>query len=59
MHPDDTIRKLTNTNENIDRIFLSVYCDDLYRQNFLSLYPSVNTDKKIPLVYTKGIVVGK
>jgi hypothetical protein len=59
MHPDDTIKKLTNTNENTDRIFLSVYCDDLYRQNFLALYPLVNTDEKIPLVYTKGIVVGK
>jgi hypothetical protein len=29
--------------------------DDLYRHNFSSLYPLVNTDRKIPSVYTEGM----
>jgi DNA polymerase elongation subunit (family B) len=42
-----TIRKLANTNENTNEIFSSVYCDNLYRYNFSSMYPSVNIDRKI------------
>jgi len=29
------IRKLANTNGNTDEIFLLVFCDDLFRQNFI------------------------
>jgi len=42
-----TIRKLANTNENTNEIFSSVYCDNLYRYNFSSMYLSVNIDRKI------------
>jgi len=52
-------RNLTNTNENTNRIFLLVDCDEFYRQTFSSIYPSVNTDENILLIYTKGIVMGK
>jgi len=52
-------RKLANTNKNTNEIFLSVFCNDFFRQNFTYLYPSANTDKKIISVYTKGIEVGK
>jgi len=37
---------------------LLVYCNDLYRHNFSSLYPSVNTDRNIISVYTKGMTKG-
>jgi hypothetical protein len=53
----NTIKKLANTNGNTDGIFSSVYCDDLYCQNFPSLHPSVNTDMKILSIYTVRIVV--
>jgi hypothetical protein len=52
-------RNLTNTNENTNRIFLLVDCDEFYRQTFSSIYPSVNTNENILLVYTKGIAMGK
>jgi hypothetical protein len=52
-------RKLVNTNKNINEIFLSIFCDNLFRQNFTYSYPSVNTDRKIISVYTKGIAVRK
>ena len=41
-----TIKKLTNTNRNIDKIFFLVYYGELYWQNFPSLYPSININKK-------------
>jgi hypothetical protein len=54
-----TIRKLANTNKNIDEIFSSVYYDNLYQYNFSSMYPSVNIDRKTFLVYTEGIIMEK
>jgi hypothetical protein len=51
-------KKLANTNINPGRIFLLVYCDNLYRYNSPSMYLSVNTNIKTSLVYTKGIAVG-
>jgi len=54
-----TTIKLVNTNKNNNKIFSLVYCDDIYQHNFSSMYPSVNTNRKILLVYTKGITVGK
>jgi hypothetical protein len=48
-----TTRKLKNINKN----FLSVNCGELYLHNSPSLYPLVNTDKNIPLIYIKGIIV--
>jgi hypothetical protein len=54
----NTIKNLANANGNTDGIFSSVYCDDLYRQNFPSLHPLINTDKKILSIYTVRIVVG-
>jgi hypothetical protein len=47
------------TNENTDRIFLSVNCNEIYKQNIISLYPPVNTDKNISSVYTERITVEK
>ena len=52
-------KNLANTNKNTDGIFSSVDCGEFYRQTFLSLYPSVNTDRNILSVYTEGIEVGK
>jgi hypothetical protein len=54
-----TTRKFVNTNGNIDEIFLSVYCSDIYRPNFPLLNLSVNTERNIPTVHTEGIVVGE
>jgi hypothetical protein len=54
-----TTRKLINTNRNINEIFMSIDCSEFYQQNILSLYPSVNTDRTIPLVYTERITMGK
>lgn len=45
------------TNGNTDIIFSSIDCGEIYRQIFLSLYQSINTNKKISLVYTEGIAV--
>jgi hypothetical protein len=39
-----TTRKLTNTNRNIDGIFLLVDYGKLYRQTIYLLYSSVTTD---------------
>jgi hypothetical protein len=47
------VKKLANTKENTDEIFPLVNCDEFCQQNILLLYPSVNTDKNIPLVYTE------
>lgn len=54
-----TIRKLTKPNGSTDKKILLVYCGEIYRPNFPSLNPSVNTDRNVPTVYTKGITVGK
>ena len=54
-----TTKNLTNTNENTNKKFLLVDFDEFYRRTFSSLYPSVNTDGNILLVYIKGIAMGK
>jgi hypothetical protein len=54
-----TTKKLANTNRHTDRKSLSIDCDELYRQNSLLLYLSVNTDKNILSVYTDRIIVKK
>jgi len=46
------VRKLANTNGHTNEKISLVYCDDLYWQNFSSMYPSVNTDRKILSVCT-------
>jgi hypothetical protein len=50
---------LTNTNETPIECFSSVDCDEFYRWNYPSLYPSVNTNRNISLIYTDGIAVRK
>jgi hypothetical protein len=50
---------LANTNGNADRMFLSVNCIEFYQQHIPLLYPSENTDINIPLIYTRGITMGK
>jgi hypothetical protein len=52
-------KNLTNTNENTNKNFLLVDFDEFYRRTFSSLYPSVNTNGNILLVYIKGIAMGK
>jgi len=54
-----TTEKLVNTNGNIDEMFLFVDCNEFYRQNIISLYTLVNTDRTIPSVYAKRITVEK
>jgi hypothetical protein len=54
-----TTKKLTNTNGKTDIMFLLVNCSKFYQQNILSLYPSINTDGNIPLVYTEKNTMGK
>jgi hypothetical protein len=54
-----TTKKLANTNRHTDRKSLSIDCDELYRQNSLLLYLSVNIDENIPSVYTDRIIVKK
>ena len=51
--------KFTDTNKNTNGNFLSEDCDELYQQNSLSLYLSVNTDENILLVYTEEFIEGK
>jgi hypothetical protein len=50
---------LINTNENINGNFSSIDSGELYRQNILSLYPSINTDENVPSVYIERITVEK
>jgi hypothetical protein len=50
-------KKLVNRNENADRIFLLIYCGELYQWNFLSLHSSVNTNGIFLLVYIGRIAV--
>jgi hypothetical protein len=54
-----TDRKLINTNGNIDEIFTSIDYNELYQQNILAFYSSVNADGNILSVYTNKITTGK
>jgi hypothetical protein len=54
-----TLRKLTNTNRNINGIFSSIDCGEFFWLNMPSQYSSVNTNKNILSVCTEGITVRK
>lgn len=48
------IRKLTNTNENINKNLLLLYCGDIYWPKFPLLNPSVNNDRNNLMLHTEG-----
>jgi hypothetical protein len=51
-----TTRKLANTNRNTNKKISLVYDDDLYRQNFSSMNPSVYIDRKFYSVYIDRMI---
>jgi hypothetical protein len=54
-----TTRKLTNTNRNINGIFSSINYGEFFWLNMPLQYLSINTNRNILSVYTKGITVRK
>jgi len=54
-----TTRKLTNTNRNINGIFSSINYGEFFWLNMPLQYSSINTNRNILSVYTKGITVRK
>jgi len=54
-----TVKKLTNTNKNTNKIFLLIYYSEFYWYNFSFLYSLVNTEENFTSVYIDRIAVEK